>query len=374
MIKTQNAKVNLYRQVALAFIGLTIVLFISVLYFSLAKAEVAITPMARTSNVDFIAEVGPSAQSEVLVGGVAETEVSGEKTFTVTNTKDIPSDTLGQVTLHNETNNPQVLVATTRLLSADNILLRLKDRVTVPAQGVVKAEVYADKSSSFTTLEPGKFTIPGLRSELQAKIYGQTDTKLTAGTKQIRILTQEEIDKDLASYTQELSEQALNQLASKLNAQLDKTQIKSEVLESKVSDISGTETDNFKISLKVKVAGVSFSRDELLKMAQQKLLGYLPQERDINSLSGGQLDYTIQSYDLTSQQAKLRVSYQTNFWLEPGVGILDKTKLVGLTAEEVKQYFAQYPEVKEAKIKLTPPWAQKLPNDKDKITITINNQ
>jgi hypothetical protein len=102
--------------------------------------------------------------------------------------------------------------------------------------------------------------------------------------------------------------------------------------------------------LKVKVAGVSFSRDELLKMAQQKLLGYLPQERDINSLSGGQLDYTIQSYDLTSQQAKLRVSYQTNFWLEPGVGILDKTKLVGLTAEEVKQYFAQYPEVKEARL------------------------
>ncbi|MFA6427939.1 MAG: hypothetical protein WCW02_00140 [Candidatus Buchananbacteria bacterium] len=375
MIKNSEIKIGLYRRLAISFISLTVILLVAVIYFSLAKAEIQIVPLAQSSNVDFVINIQNQASGEeTLAGQLVEASLAAEKVFPVIATKEIKTNILGEVTLTNTTNNPQTLVATTRLLSPDQVLLRLNKKVLVPAKGQVSVEVYADKPEAFSTLAPTKFTIPGLRQDLQSQIYAESANQLTSGFRQIKILTQVEIDRIRGEYTKELTKQIISQLNSKIGGQLAEDQVKVEIKDFSVSDPVETETDETTVKLALHAVAVTYDQNKMLELAQTKLLGYLPQAKELAGLSGSQLTVAIQDYDLAKQQAKLRVSYQTNFWLQPGSGILDKSQLVGLSTEQVKQYFTQFSEIKEIKIKLSPPWSTYLPKEESKIEIKIISQ
>lgn len=376
MAQLTQTKVRFYRQVATIFVLLTAALLVAVFYFSLAKAEIRVIPLAQMSNVDFIVLIQPEANGEeVLAGQVAQTTTAGEKKFIVTKTQEVKGSVLGEVTIYNTTNNSQVLVATTRLLASDNTLLRINRRVTVPARGEAVVEVYADQPEQFISLEPTKFTIPGLHQELQAKIYAESKSSLSAGGRQVKILTAEEIEQAKKSYSEELTAQALETLAQKTGViSIVKEQATVEVGEFSVNEPVGTETDDFIAKLSLKVTAVIYDQQKLTQLAQTKLLGYAPQTREIAGFTGSQLGVEVQSYDLAKQQAKLRVSYQTNVWLQPGLGILDKSKIAGLSSAEVKQYFMQFPEIKSVTIKLSPPWSKRLPQDQSKIDLKVVSQ
>lgn len=87
----------------------------------------------------------------------------------------------GTFELVNETGNAQVLVATTRLLSEDGVLFRLKDRVSVPAGGRITATAAADQPGASGNVGPGRFTIPGLSTAQQSVIYAELKEEAVGG-------------------------------------------------------------------------------------------------------------------------------------------------------------------------------------------------
>ena len=96
------------------------------------------------------------------------------KSYMPSSVEVIEDKAIGNITIINESSLDQPLVATTRFLSEDGVLFRLKERVTVPSQGQIEAEVYADKEGESGNIGSSSFTIPGLSSSVQKLIYGES--------------------------------------------------------------------------------------------------------------------------------------------------------------------------------------------------------
>ena len=69
-------------------------------------------------------------------------------------------------------------MATTRLLTPDNILFRIKKGITVPANGEIEVNIYPDDENFKDIVKPTKFTIPGLSEKLQKIIYAESRSDL----------------------------------------------------------------------------------------------------------------------------------------------------------------------------------------------------
>ena len=135
--------IGLYRRLAWRFVGLTAILILIVLYFSFSKLTINISPNGEALNDSLLFKVMPegmadnnasstneSASStdfrENVEGTVKEIEVSAEQNFPASGEESVGDEVSGKVTLINNSAKSQALVATTRLLSADNKLFRIK--------------------------------------------------------------------------------------------------------------------------------------------------------------------------------------------------------------------------------------------------------
>ncbi|MFA7662697.1 MAG: hypothetical protein WCX88_02155, partial [Patescibacteria group bacterium] len=158
----------LYKVIALSFVALTLVLSLVVLFISSAKTTITIVPkdidVSAEENIEILLD--QDSPNELQISGkLLETNVELTDIFNVSEgeTKDAPA--VGWITIVNNYSKSQPLIATTRFLSTNNVLFRLKNTVTIPAGEKVTAEIYADQPGIAGEIGPTKFTIPGLRTE-----------------------------------------------------------------------------------------------------------------------------------------------------------------------------------------------------------------
>lgn len=106
-------------------------------------------------------------------------------------TETIDAVATGEITIFNETDSVQPLIANTRFLSEADVLFRLSEEVSVPANGSVIANIYADEAGASGNIEENEtFTIPGLPAELQSSIYGENSSPITGGTTTAAVYTE----------------------------------------------------------------------------------------------------------------------------------------------------------------------------------------
>src|SRR3989338_5297734 len=179
----QAKPISIYRKIAVTFIVLTLLLAAVVVYFSIVIVKIIITPKKERTAASFIATVKDAASPEeikgaVISGLVSQMAVEAEGTFAATGKEIDGIEVSGKVTVYNTSRSAQPLVKTTRLLSPDGKLFRLKDTINVPAGGQVDdVAVYADEPSREMTIDPVKFTIPGLNPVRQESVYAQSAVK-----------------------------------------------------------------------------------------------------------------------------------------------------------------------------------------------------
>lgn len=385
-----EAPVRFYRKIAFGFIALTGVLVILAAYFVLSKAEITVAVAKEPVSVDFIADLkesvaenpnGPSVviPGEATISGqLAETTVSGSKEYSATGKKTVQGDVGGTVTIFNNYGKDQPLVATTRLLSAEGILYRLKKRVDVPAGGKVEnVEVYADQpSEAAAKLGPSKFTIPGLWTGLQDKIYGQSFAPMHGGAQEITFITQTDLDNAYSDLTQTLSNQVMESLKTKMNSAgeiIGKVVIK-EINEKKSSLGAGETVDKFTVSLKLKVVGVAFYRRDLESLAFNQLQALVPADKELTDIDYSGLTFLVEKYDLKSGEANIMVHLDGQMTMRKDSPVFEKDKFVGLSKEQVIQYLSVYPEIERVTIKLSPFWVKKVPQSKGNIQIIIKGE
>ncbi len=376
-VKKVSRPTGIYRKIAISFIVLTILFIAAILYLSVAKVSIVIVPSQEKLNDNLTVSVydqakASQASDQDIIGVVKQVDVLLNKTYPVSGKEVLGAEVTGKVAIINNYIKNQPLVATTRLLTADNKLFRVKTTVNVPAGGQIEVEVYADEAKPEMAIGPTNFTIPGLWAGLQDKIYGQSKTAMTYTEKVKQTITQNDIDLAVKDLKENLVSQAKDQIGATFKDydqviyQIDNNSV-SQQFDSKV----GEEKDSFNAQMKTKVTVVAFKGDKVYELARQKLTSVLPDDQSLIEFNKEDLTYSLNNINLPQSLATVNVAVSGKMSLKDNASIVDRNKLVGLTAEQLKQYLNKLPEIAGYEIKFSPSFINKVPSLVDRISIEI---
>lgn len=214
-------------------------------------------------------------------------------------TETVDSVATGQVTLFNNTATDQPLVATTRLLSEEDVLFRLTDAVTVPSGGQVEAEVYADQEGATGNIAPSNFIIPGLPDSLQTDIYATSSEAMSGGTQEVAIFSEEVYEQALA----ELKKQLLSTPSNLFGADSAENTYLVDLATLEPVDMAtsveiGQTTDVVELTGTVKIAALSFSESNLKEVIKTILELPDTDEVEIISISADSVTSSLQTTEL----------------------------------------------------------------------------
>jgi len=373
--------VNLYRRLVWRFVVLTIVLLVVVFYFSFSKLDITIIPNGEVINDNILLKIQSAGAAsstpnsdtdfrEAVSGNVEERVVSKTENFSATGEEYVGAEITGKVTIINTTAKNQPLVATTRILSPDNKLFRIKNAVNVPAGGEVSADIYADKPSEDLAISATNFTIPGLAVALQDKIYAKSTEEFVYSQKVNKFIKASDIDQA----TQEMS----NTLVDKAKSDQPATNTREEVLY-ETSDTATIQTDakagdskdGFMATASQTVEVITFSKDEVEKLAAAKLALLVPDDKELANYDPNAITYSFDSYDAQTKSATVKASFSGTMVLKSNTDIIDKKQLVNLNRQQLEKYLKSFPEVKSFELKFFPSFITRSPRLPERISINI---
>jgi hypothetical protein len=352
---------------------------LSILYFTLTRAVINITPQLREISSEFYLDVGDSSAEveALLASGDMNTEVIEKTvTFEATGSKVIePSadgDSIGTVTLVNNLNRKLDLIQKTRLLSEDGTLLRLSERATVPPLSSLSVKVYADDPDSFTELEIGRLTVPGLGKNMEDKVFAENKQKISTEAREVNIIAKEDFENAVLRLSTEMRQEALNEMKVNYGQQGPVVlALSGDVIEKTASLPIGAEAEEFEVTVKMKVVSVFLNKSEVHNLVDQELQEALGAGEDLVKADFKETTYTIEKYDTANKSAHIKVTAKGYATIGENHIILDKEKFIGANKEQVEIYFKSYDEVKDVDVMFTPFWVTKVPSMHDKIEINV---
>jgi hypothetical protein len=360
----------------LGFVIVTVVLIILVVYFSAGRAVIKVAPKVTSVSTDIIVDVATDGGGENNVQGILfETEVEGKVEGSATGMELLSGGTIGKVILINKRPEPQTLVKTTRLLSQNNVLLRLVNQVNIPAGGQIEADVYADAPNSFIELAPTTFIIPGLWQGLQDKVYAESKSVLKSTGESIKVVKPSDIEEARARLFDKLYGQAIDEFKKQLpNENYATLVVSKKVLNEAVSASAGAKQDKFEASAKLDVVMVGLNQEKIVELAVGRLQKSLPAGKELAGLDTEKFVYAVQSYNDEKKMVNVKIAAVGKAVVKADNPIFDRDKLADLSPKGVELYLANFDEVEGAEVELSPFWVKKVPSVKEHIEIVIVGQ
>lgn len=380
--KNFKKSAGLYRRLVIKFILAVSVLALVVAYFSFSKLTLLLTP--KTENVDAslefnvygpeinVAKLYASSTNQLLAGTVKEVPISAEKIYHSSGEDVLGEELTGRVKLINNYNKDQALVAKTRILSPDNKLFRLKASVNIPAGGTVEADIYTDEPSQDMAISPTRFTIPGLWAGLQTKIYAESSEKFVFQNQIRKYIKPSDLDLAAKDMNNHLLALAQTQVATDFSSD--------EIVVYKADDSKATSSvdakaGEAKAEFTIKAAGsvvlVAFPKKQAEDMLKAKLGLSVPDDKELISYDNENIVYVLENYDPLTKIATVKAEGRGLMSLKKDSELVDRTKLINLNREQIKQYLDNFPEIASYDLKFSPSFIDKAPGLVDRIKIQI---
>ena len=371
MVATPSTR--LYRRIAGIFLLLTAMMLSVVLYLATVRADIRIETLEGVVETEFFVSVLEQPQANTDVPGeiVSET-LERSKVFEVDGEgEEIPSKAHGLVTLHNEGNADQPLVATTRLLTEDGALFRMVEAATVPANGTVQVEARAHEAGKQGEIGPSRFTIPGLNPTKQKVIYATSDQAMIGGTERRAVVTEVMLEDAHTALLKDVETELDAKWREGLSPALDGVMILQETLEKRTDTEPGTEAGTFAVTTIVKNTGVYFDRARLQRIAEAKLQEHVPEGQVLREAHLAEMVVTIDTANVEGGTARLHVSVDGTAVLKATSDVLDRENLMGLSAGDAEMLLENQPTIQNATIDLSPFWVRRIPRLRDHIFVEI---
>ncbi len=379
--KKAKKSLGLYRRLAIRFILLTVILIIVVAYFSVSKLTITITPRGEVINDSLLLKVykeEPSSETNLIdirervSGIVEEIETEVEKNYQTTGEEFVGEEVQGKVIIINDYSRNQPLVATTRLLTPDNKLYRIKEAVNVPAGGEVEVEIYADKPGADMAIGLTTFTIPGLWLGLQDKIYAKNNDDFVFKQRIKKYVRASDINRANQDIDDLILEESQKEKLPSNNGSDWLYEVVGSI-ESEIEAEVGEEKEQFVAKAKGNVAAVSFSKEEAVNLARAKLTLLVPDDKELIEFDSQNITYSLDSYDAQRGIATIKASFQGVIALRTNTDVIDRRKLVSLNKSQLESYLDNFPEIKEYEFKFSPSFIKKAPRLPERIKIEVKS-
>ncbi len=370
-----NTRVAMYHRLAWSFVILTIALVALIVVSSLNRTTITLTREPQPVSTDFslpIYDQTPPSPGTFLVGQFFARNLTADLTAYPKSDVLLDDYAAGTVTLTNNTGRDQPLVATTRLLTADNKLFRLTRGVIVPARGTISAPIKADQAgSSYETNGPTKFTIPGLNSALQTNIYATSDALITGGTKPAGVIVETDIAAARNALEEKLRVQAQEAFKPDLAAAL--TPISGQALavklESFTTDFKPKKpSDTLRASANGSALLFAFDATALLEQARVQLQDAVPSHYQLQDINKNSLTYFLDAPQ-GKDEAKLKVHLEGFALIDPQDTGFDSDTWTDKSLDYMIDHLQNLPGISGSSIKSKAFWTSRLPRDPRAITI-----
>lgn len=367
---------RIYSRISLSFVFLSLLCLVIVMYVTYVRLDILITPQvkqveAKTNFTIYDRPDNYEVPAGSILGMVRGMEVEYTQISPASEKKISGAEVSGSVVIINNYSKDQPLVATTRLLTPDNQLLRLTESVVVPAGGSVEASVYAETADPSFTLTNTRLTIPGLWAGLQDKIYAEAKIgAVTYKEKAEYSITQNDIDQAIARGKAGLIEKARIEIDSVYSSydqklyELDESSLKIEI-DGKVGEVKN-EVEAI-ISGTVKV--IAFNQKEISGTLGTALSAAGSLDNSNDSLA--QPRFTVMSADIKNNLAEVEVVTSGSSVVTSGQEIINPKKIVGLKRNQLEAYLQNIPEIKSFELRFRPSFWQWSPYLEDRIFIYI---
>ncbi|MBI4135902.1 hypothetical protein HY477_04190 [Candidatus Uhrbacteria bacterium] len=367
---------SIYRRIAISFVVLTVLLVGVIVFFSLSKATIVVTPKDEIKSAEFLVTVRSAQASGALPEGVVaglyeEKTIEEEVQFEASGATEQQGRAEGKVTLVNTTSSAQPLVATTRLLSEGGILFRMRDAATVPGNGRVEIMAYADETGASGDIGPSKFTIPGLNAAKQKTIYGESSAAMTGGAKTVRTVTSEDLERAKAEVIAKAEQKVKDELKKSPGAALGGVFVSSELLEVVSDAKKGEERQTFTTRAKVNAQMLTYDKAAVIALAHEKIEDNVALDRQIVKFNDDTLVINIKNINSETGEVQLSVYADAQVQLNAASPILDAVKIAGILPKEAQQYLESFDAVESVEIRLFPTWQKRIPTMPDRIKIVI---
>ncbi|PIR92057.1 hypothetical protein COU01_03900 [Candidatus Falkowbacteria bacterium CG10_big_fil_rev_8_21_14_0_10_44_15] len=371
--------ISIYRKIAITFIVLTLLLAAVVVYFSIVSVKIVIIPNKERTAANFLATVKDaksqaSPSGAVINGLVEKISLSAEESFGALGKEVNSAEVVGTVTIYNKTNSDQPLIKTTRLLSPDDKLFRLKQTVRVPANSQLdKVEVYADQAAKEMAIAPTKFIIPGLNKTKQDLIYAESASPFEYRELGETLISAEDLQKAKESLTKQLADklQAMTAAPKYQNYDNAISKVNENAIIFNTAAKLGDKVEEFKMSAATEAAIVAFNTNEVAELARQKVAASLPDDKQLESFDKNNFQYGVDKYDVNRGTADLKIEVAAQMVLKEGTEIIKADRLIGLNRQQLDDYLSSLREVAGYEVKFTPNWINKVPSLLDHIKVEV---
>ena len=334
----------------------------------LPRADITVVLKTTKAESDMRFEAGTpnfrsSDQTRQLQTRIIQSEKTVSQSFDTTGSgTSATARAQGHVTISNSySTEPQTLVATTRILSSDGKLFRLKETVTVPGMktangqtvpGTIGADVVADQPGSAYNIDATTFTIPGFSStSKQGKFQVASDKPFVGGGSSATGTIQTIAASDVLKAKQTVEAAAKQQIIDDLRSQLadgellipDATEIT--IVASSSTPPTGVAAAKFDYRVDIKARTLTFSESDVRDMILARFLAQAGAEKH---LTADAKDMTLEysQPDVDFNQGVLRFSVHAKAVLQPMASIESlKQEFLGKNASDLKSIVAQHPEI-----------------------------
>jgi len=379
--ENQPRPVGLYRKIFVFFVVLTLALVAMAFYFFFVTLTIEVTPKAERISDKLNVTIYNGGQGtegisfpgqESASGLVEQIPIKDKKTYPATGEEMLGQEIIGQVEIINNYSQGKTLVATTRLLSPEGKLFRIKNQVEIPAGGSQKVDIYSDEPSQDMAIGPTEFTIPGLWAGLQDKIYAKSDKAFVYQINVRKFVQAVDIERAFLDSKETLVREVNDQFGEnykgfdKIIAEIDK-----DSLHSSSSAVAKDKVNEFTVAINAQVDVIAFKSSDLEKLVKDKLISIVPSNKKLIELEKDKLEYNLVSANFLAGTATLEVPFVGAVTLSNTDNIFNKEKLIGLTATQITNYLRSLDKFSDIKLIFTPPFINKAPSLVDRIKIII---
>ncbi|MFH1667631.1 MAG: hypothetical protein ABH884_01235 [Candidatus Komeilibacteria bacterium] len=359
------------------FALIIIVLAVVITHFSFAKATIYINPQYTEHDISFSAQIVDSDhpnindQSDLLVGRKLSTVITKSGTYQTTTTTLQSSKAMGEVVLINNYTKDQPLIATTRLLTADNKLFRLIADTVVPAGGTVTVLAQADEEGDDYLIGPENFIIPGLWEGLRDKIYAESTATMSYQALNQHELTTTDIETAYQTLqtliiADAMAEFSQNKLANEfINPEAFIVEEIREVL----SAAPGDQVDNFEMELELAITTITYDEQKLLSKIENDINVLSEQNQGLLKFSNKNISITIK--EDTIEDNNIIGLVQGKYKIQIANPNIDLEQIKNKDKTTASEYLNNLSGVNEATVQLWPFWLKKIPTLDNHIEIKL---
>lgn len=355
----------------------SIIIIILVMLYVLPQTTIAVTTQSNKiplennitfdtgqENVDFINNILPAQLINIEEEIVHEERATGEINE--------GEKARGTITVYNKSGSALPLVGNTRFSTSNGIVFRSTNSVNVPSGGSANVSVVADQIGEEGNIGPSHFTLPALPGT-GSIIYGESASAMTGGTNQITYVISEA---DLQFSTDEVKEKLYEQATADIEDKLPQDRkyiapdIDSITISTEANHQVGDQIDTFTITAKASYPFLVYEEKDLQELIEQNLSKLVSQDRSIVSEESQEYSLIISGYDSQTGQATADITTQAVTTPTYNVDLMKKD-LAGMSREEVKEYFLQYPEIQQIDITFWPDWVKRVSKIPSRINIEV---